>query len=205
MDELHQVVKGDRIQNSLQLGGQRADITTLFADIRGFTTFSETTDPETLVGVLNRFLAAAAEAILKEEGTIDKFLGDAVMAWFNAPIPQEDHTLRAVRSALDLMDAVAGLHKELPAEFRLSFGVGIHFGEALLGLVGTQQRLEYTAIGDSVNIAKRLQENAQENQILISQEVAELIQDCVELKQVPPIDVEGKEHPIEVLEVLGLS
>jgi adenylate cyclase len=189
--------------DGLQLGGQRAEITTLFADIRGFTAFSESTDPETLVGVLNRFLAAFAEAILKEEGTIDKFLGDAVMAWFNAPIPQPDHTTRAVRAALEIRDAVVALHDELPEEFRLSFGVGIHSGDALLGLVGTQRRLEYTAIGDSVNTAKRLQENASAGQILISAEAAKNVDGGIEFIEVPPIKAEGKEQPISVCEVLG--
>lgn len=189
--------------DSLQLGGKRAEITTLFADIRGFTAFSESTDPETLVGVLNRFLAAFAEAILKEEGTIDKFLGDAIMAWFNAPIPQADHTTRAVRAALEIRDAVVALHDELPEQFRLSFGVGIHSGDALLGLVGTQRRLEYTAIGDSVNTAKRLQENASAGQILISAEAARDVDDGIEWVEVPPIEAEGKEQPISVCEVLG--
>ena len=190
--------------DSLHLGGSRRDITTLFADIRGFTAFSETTDPETLVGVLNGFLAAAAEAILSEEGTIDKFLGDAVMAWFNAPIPQTDHTMRAVRAALAMQQAVHKLHRGLPEEFCLSFGVGIHYGEALLGLVGTQQRLEYTAVGDSVNTAKRLQENAAEGQILISHEAAERVGDLVKLVEVDPIHAEGKEQPIVVYTVAGL-
>lgn len=190
--------------DGLQLGGHRAEITTLFADIRGFTAFSETIDPETLVSVLNGFLAVAAEAILNEEGTIDKFLGDAVMAWFNAPIPQPDHTLRAVRAALAMKEAVAKLHETLSEEFRLYFGMGIHYGEALLGLVGTHRRLEYTAIGDSVNTARRLQENAAEGQILISQEAVERVSGLLELGEVPPIQAEGKEHPIEVFEVLGL-
>jgi len=190
--------------DSLHLGGSRTEITTLFADIRGFTAFSETTDPETLVGVLNGFLATAAEAILSEEGTIDKFLGDAVMAWFNAPIPQPDHTLRAVRAALAMQQAVLKLHQALPEEFRLSFGVGIHYGEALLGLVGTQRRLEYTAIGDSVNTARRLQENAAEGQILISQQAAERVSGLIELVEVDPIHAEGKEQPIVVYDVVGL-
>lgn len=189
--------------DSLQLGGTRAEITTFFADIRGFTSFSGTTDPETLVNVLNRFLAAAAESILNEEGTIDKFLGDAVMAWFNAPIPQPDHALRAVRAALNLKDAVVALHKELSDEFRLSFGVGINSGEALLGLVGTHRRMEYTAIGDSVNIAKRLQENASGGQILISRHAAESILDLIEVVEVDPILAEGKDQPIEVFDIQG--
>lgn len=190
--------------DSLQLGGHKAEITTLFADLRGYTALSETTDPETLVGVLNEYWAVATEAILNEAGTIDKFLGDAVMVWFNAPIPQPDHTLRAVRAALAIKEAVDKLHSTLSKKFCLFFGMGIHFGEALLGLVGTHRRLEYTAIGDSVNTARRLQENAAEGQILISQEAAARVADLLELGEVSPIEAKGKEHPIEVFEVLGL-
>ena len=118
--------------NSLQLGGKRVDLTVLFADIRGFTTYSEQISPERLVAVLNRYLAAMAEAVLSQEGTIDKFLGDAVMAWFNAPIPQPDHTLRAVKAALFLRETVEALYQELPEDSHLAFGVGIHYGDAVL-------------------------------------------------------------------------
>jgi adenylate cyclase len=190
--------------DSLELGGRRAEITTLFADIRGFTSFSEALDPESLVSVLNGYLAWAARAILEEEGTIDKFLGDAVMAWFNAPIPQSDHTMRAVRAALAIREGIMALHRDMPPEYQLSFGVGIHRGEALLGLIGTQERLDYTAIGDSVNTAKRLQENAAEGQILISKAAAEHVAGVVELKEVAPVLAEGKQQPIPVFEVLGL-
>jgi PAS domain S-box-containing protein len=191
--------------DSLQLGGSLSVITTLFADIRGYTSFSEVTDPETLVAVLNSYLAAAANAILNEDGTIDKFLGDEVMAWFNAPIPQSDHTLRAIRAALTMQEHFKQLSQGMATEFQLSFGIGIHTGEALLGLIGTDKRLEYTAIGNNVNIAKRLQENAQPGQILISKDVAEIVEDQVELQTVAPIVAEGKEVPLEVFEVLQLK
>ncbi len=190
--------------NSLALGGRRVDITVLFADIRGFTTYSEKQSPEDLVSVLNKHLAAAAEAVLAEEGTIDKFLGDAVMAWFNAPIPQKDHSLRAVRAALALRDAIAKLHSELPAAAQLDFGVGIHYGDAVLGLIGTEKRLEYTAIGDSVNTTKRIQENAARNQILISKEAFERVKKEVDAKPYAPLMVKGKTQPVEVYEVIGL-
>ena len=191
--------------NSLQIGGKKQDITILFADVRGFTAYSEQHTPEDLVAVLNRYLAGAAEAVLANEGTVDKFLGDAVMAWFNAPLPQPDHTLRAVRTALGIRDAVAALHKELPPEAHLDFGVGIHYGDAVLGWIGTEKRLEYTAISDSVNTTKRIQENCARNQILISRDAYERVKDQIEAKPFVPLSVKGKTHPLEVYEVLGLK
>jgi len=190
--------------NSLQLGGRRAEITVLFSDIRGFTSFSEVTQPEELVSVLNQYLGAAADAVLNEEGTVDKFLGDAVMAWFNAPILQADHALRAIRAALAIRAAVVELHKVMPPSCQLSFGVGIHTGEAILGLVGTEKRLEYTAIGDSVNTAKRIQENAGHGQILISQQTYEKVKDWVWAIQVEPVIAKNKREPVQVYELIKL-
>jgi adenylate cyclase len=191
--------------DSLQIGGQQRDITILFADIRGFTAYSEKQSPEGLVAVLNRYLAAGAEAVLAQEGTVDKFLGDAVMAWFNAPLPQPDHTLRAVRAALALESAIQRLHAELPPEGHLSFGVGIHYGQAVLGWIGTEKRLDYTAIGDSVNTAKRIQENAARNQILISREAYEQVEDSVIAKPYAPLHVKGKSEAVEVFELQGIK
>jgi PAS domain S-box-containing protein len=190
--------------NSLQIGGKKVYITILFADIRGFTAYSEQHSPEELVAVLNRYLAAAAEAVLANEGTVDKFLGDAVMAWYNAPLPQPDHTLRAVKSALGIRDAVAALHAEMPEDAHLDFGVGIHYGSAVLGWIGTEKRLEYTAISDSVNTTKRIQENCARNQILISREAYERVKDEIEAKPFVPLSVKGKTVPLSVYEVLGI-
>jgi PAS domain S-box-containing protein len=191
--------------DSLSLVGRRTDITILFADIRGFTSFSELQTPEKLVGILNLYLAKAAEAVLDQEGTVDKFLGDAVMAWFNAPIPQTDHTLRAVRAAVALRNSVLRLHAELPPEAKLSFGVGIHYGEAVLGWIGTEKRLDFTAIGDSVNTAKRIQENTARNQILISAEAYERVRGEVHATVYAPLQVKGKSKVVEVYEVVGLK
>jgi adenylate cyclase len=191
--------------NSLQIGGKKVDITILFADIRGFTAYSEQHTPEDLVAVLNRYLAAAADAVLAHEGTVDKFLGDAVMAWYNAPLPQTDHTLRAVKSALTLRGTIANLHAELPTEAHLDFGVGIHYGEAILGWIGTEKRLEFTSLGDSVNTTKRIQENSAKNQILISSEAYERVKNEIDAKPFAPLTVKGKAQPLEVYEVLGLK
>jgi PAS domain S-box-containing protein len=191
--------------NSLQLGGKRATITAIFADIRGFTSFSESQEPEQLVKILNRYLAAMAEAVLAHEGTIDKFMGDAIMAWFNAPVPQPDHTLRAVKTALMIRESVEKLYKELPPEFHLGFGAGIHCGDAVLGLIGTEKRLEYTAISDAVNTAKRIQENSARNQILLSRDAFEHVSREVEVKPHPDMSLKGKTQPLGVFEVLGLK
>jgi len=191
--------------NSLQLGGKRVDITVLFADVRGFTTFSESHDPERLVSILNRYLATMADAVLSQEGTIDKFMGDAIMAWFNAPVPQKDHTLRAVKAAIAIRDGFDAIYKELPKEEHLAFGAGIHYGDAVLGLIGTDRRLEYTAISDSVNTTKRLQENSAKNQIIISGDAYKRVKKNIEVKALDPVAAKGKAAPIEVFEVLGLK
>ncbi|GAB1471397.1 hypothetical protein MASR2M66_22750 [Chloroflexota bacterium] len=191
--------------NSLQLGGKRTEITVLFADIRGFTTFSESLAPEELVSILNRYLAAMADAVLAQEGTVDKFMGDAIMAWFNAPIPQPDHTLRAVKTALAIRESVENLYTQLAPNAHLAFGIGIHFGDAVLGLIGTEKRLEYTAISDTVNIAKRLQENSGKNQIIISREAYERVKNQIAVKPLSDLSVKGKTQPIQVYEVLGLQ
>ena len=109
---------------SLQMGGKKVDITVLFADIRGFTSYSEKHTPEDLVAVLNRYLAAGADAVLEQEGTVDKFLGDAIMAWYNAPLPQPDHTLRAVKSALAIREAVARAAPRIAGRGALEFWCG---------------------------------------------------------------------------------
>ena len=191
--------------NEIELGGKRGEITTLFADIRGYTSFSEKLSPEELVSILNKYLKASADAIMAHEGTIDKFMGDAVMAWFNAPILQPDHTLRAVKSALLIRTSIEALHDELPPEAHLSFGVGIHFGEAILGLVGTEQRVDYTAIGDSINTAKRIQENTAPGQILISEDAYKYISKKVEVKEIEPVLAKGKSEPVKVYEVIRLK
>jgi adenylate cyclase len=191
--------------DKLQLGGKRTEITALFADVEGFTSFSEGVDPELLVSVLNKYLSAAANAVLEHSGTIDKFMGDAVMAWFNAPVPQADHTLRAVRAALHIQQAVWDVHLELPSEFHLSFRLGIHVGEAVLGLVGTPAHVNYTAIGDVINTAKRIQENALPGHILISAEAYDQVADHVVARPVSPLSVKGKRQPVEVYELLGLK
>jgi PAS domain S-box-containing protein len=190
--------------SKLRLGGQRQKITSLFADIRGFTDFSQQHDPETLVEVLNRYLDVGAKAVLAEEGTLDKFMGDAVVAFFNAPLPQDDHILRAVRAALKVQEGVIWLHQQLPPAYRLGYGIGITVGDAVVGNIGTAERLDYTAIGQSVNLARRLQETAAPGQILLTRTAYRHVQKHVEARSLPSIHAEGISEPIEVCELLGL-
>ncbi|MCL5952818.1 MAG: GAF domain-containing protein [Chloroflexi bacterium] len=189
----------------LKLGGQRQPVTILFADIRGFTRLSEEIPPEKLVEILNQYLAVAAGAVLEQEGTLDKFMGDAVMALFNAPLAQPDHALRAARAALNFRRAISLLHETLPASLRLNFGIGIHTGEAVVGNVGTHQQMNYTAIGDAVNLAKRLQENAVGGRIIISARVLAQIHDQVQVTPLPPLKVKGRKQVEQVWELVGLT
>ena len=189
----------------LKLGGERRVITTYYADIRGFTTFGENLKPEKLVEILNAYLGLAADAVLGEEGTLDKFMGDAVMGFFNAPLDQADHTLRAVRAALATQKAIREYRERVPHGERLSYGVGINVGEAVVGNIGNAQQQNYTAIGDSVNYARRLQENARHDQILISQAAYDLVKDHVRVTALEPLLVKGHSTPEPVFEVLGLK
>ncbi len=189
---------------SLRLGGQRQEVTILFADLRGFSSFSERCSPEELVEALNRYLAIGAEAVLAEEGTLDKFIGDAVMAVFNAPLPQPDHPLRAIRAALRMEEATRAYHRSTPSAPHLRFGMGVAVGEAVVGNIGTSQQLNYTAIGACVNLAKRLEERAGPGQILISREAYQRVREWVEARPLPPMKLDGFQEPMEVYELLAL-
>ncbi len=190
--------------DELKLGGQRQAVTILFADIRNFTQLSEQLPPEELVEVLNQYLAVAANAVLKYEGTLDKFMGDAVMAIFNAPLPQPDHTLLAVRAALEMRQAVGALRDRLPKAQHLQYGIGIHTGDAVVGNVGTQQQMNFTAIGDAVNVARRLQESAAGGQIIISQAALKRVRDHVKAARLPSLRVKGRRQIELVWELHGL-
>jgi len=189
----------------LKLGGERRLITVLYADIRGFSTFSASLKPEKLVEILNAYLGLAADAVLSQEGTLDKFMGDAVMGFFNAPLDQADHVLRAVRAAIRLRAAIVAYRQQVPPAERLAYGVGINMGEAVVGNIGNAQQQNYTAIGDSVNYAKRLQENARHDQILISQSAFEMVKERVAVNTLDPLLVKGHSRPEPVFDVIGLK
>ncbi len=188
-------------QNSVQLGGARQEISVLFADIRGYTNYSELAEPEQIVELLNEYFQLAADIIMAREGTLDKFLGDAVMAFFNAPANQEDHTARAVDAALTLRRAVSEWNAQRGTE-GLTFSVGVTVGEAVVGNIGTDRLMNYTAIGDVVNLAKRLQERAAAGQILVADNVVERLGGQLNVRPLGPIQVKGRQSPVTVYELL---
>ncbi len=190
-------------EDLVQLGGTKETVTVLFADIRGFTPTSEKMQPEEVVMMLNAYLSAFSEAIFEEEGTLDKFVGDEVMALFNTPLPQNDHAERAIRTALSARGKIEELHQRRPDLPRVSFGVGIHTGEAVIGNIGSHKRADFTAIGDTINLGARLMGVAKENQIIVSQATYGLVQNKFEFKKLEPVLVKGKEKPVEIWEVVG--
>lgn len=198
-----EVVDGIRSADELRLGGTRQVITVLFADIRGFSTFSEHLAPEKLVEIINTYMTIASDAIHAQQGVIDKFMGDAVMALYNTSLrPQQDHPLRAVRSAYEMIQEIKAFHEVVEARDRLQFGIGVHTGEAVVGNVGSPDRLDYTAMGDTVNLSKRLQEVAKPMQVLLSDTTYEIVKDYVTVNQLEPIQVKGRQQFTQVYELI---
>ena len=192
--------------DNLQLDGAKQIVTALFADLSGFTPFSEKHNPEMVFSLLNQYLSLAARAILEEEGTLDKFMGDAVMAIWNSPDPQPDHALRAARAAVNIILHSKEIHRSLDdPEQRLMFRIGITTGPAMIGNVGTTELFNYTAIGDTVNLAQRLQASAKSGQILLEKTTYKIIADYVIVTQFDPITVKGREQAAEVYELKGLK
>jgi PAS domain S-box-containing protein len=181
---------------------QRRYVSVMFADVRGFTTISEHMKPERLIEIINGYFTIAARAINELEGLIDKFMGDAVMALFNTPLnPQDDHFNRVVQAAKLMREGVQLYHETIPEEERLFFGIGIHVGEAVVGNVGSQLRKDYSAIGDAVNLAKRLQEIAHANQVILSQEAYDHVKEWVEVEKLEPVQVKGRQALTQIYEL----
>lgn len=188
------------------LTGEKREVTLLFADIRGFTAMSEALKPEEVVAVLNVVLARLADAVLTCGGTLDKFLGDGLMAVFGAPVRREDDALRALQAAEMMMEAVRDLNAQSQAEQRagrrrfppedLSLGVGINTGPVVAGNVGSEARTEYTCIGDAVNVASRLCALAGPGEILVGVRTREVIGGGARFEDLPPVRLKGKANPV---------
>lgn len=194
--------------NALGLGGKLSTIAVLFVDVRGFTALSERLSPEKVVTILNRYLSLFADCILKNGGTLDKFVGDQAMAFWGEPLHQEDYIMKAAQAAIDMVNGSKALGEELLAQYgqRVSFGIGIHLGEAVVGNIGSPQRMDYTAIGDTVNTAARLEANAPGDTIYISRAVADALKGRVRVVSLGgSVRLKGKREGFEVLVLEGLS
>ena len=191
---------------NLRLDGTKQTVTVLFADLSDFTAFSEKHPPETVFKTLNTYLSMAAQTILEEEGTLDKFMGDAVLAIWNSPDLQEDHALRAVRAALTTMQRLANCYDKFPdSEQQMRFRIGISTGQAMVGNVGTDDLFNYTAIGDAVNLAQRLQVAANPGQILLHKNTYDIVAGQVIATPLEPLSVKGRAQLAEVYELKGLK
>jgi class 3 adenylate cyclase len=180
----------------VQLGGAEATVTVMFADLEGFTTLAEHTSPTRLIQILNGYHTLLVHHIKANGGTVNKFLGDGILALYNTPLPQPDHTLRAVRTALNIRDALPAFHQQLDPVFRLGVNFGIHSGQAIVGNIGTPELMDFTAVGDTVNLASRLQGLSEDSQITVSEETYDLVADHVIAERVGARTVRGREVPV---------
>jgi adenylate cyclase len=188
---------------SFKLGGVNQTITVLFADIRGFTRLSEHAQPEKVVQLLNKYFSAMTDIIFAHGGTLDKYIGDGLMALFGAPTATPQDASNALNAAAAMQRRVIGINEELRAEGfpEIGVGIGLHTGEATVGYIGSERRSEYTAIGDTVNLASRLEANAKGGQILLSAETARSAGSRYTLKSLEPITVKNRTQPVPLFEV----
>ncbi|MDI6777474.1 MAG: CHASE2 domain-containing protein [Syntrophales bacterium] len=193
--------------SKLKLGGDKKNLTVLFSDIRGFTTVSERLAPEELVHLLNEYLTAMTDVVFKYDGLLDKYMGDAIMAVFGAPLEQPDHPRRACRTALDMMEELKNLQKKWVDEGRpvLDIGIGINSGDMVVGNMGSKMRFDYTVMGDSVNLGSRLEGINKEygTNIAISEYTYVAVKDVMFCRELDSVRVKGKKLPVKIYELLG--
>jgi len=199
-----------RDPSKAKLGGDRKEITVLFSDIRGFTSFSEKHQPEEVVSLLNEYLGAMTTIVFEYEGTLDKFVGDAIMALWGAPIGQPDHAERAARCAIAMIDKLKQLQAKWAAEGRyvIDIGIGINTGDMVVGNMGAEgKKMDYTVIGDNVNLGARLEGLTRQynNHIIISEYTYEKVKNIVEAKELASVTVKGKQKPVVIYDLLGMK
>jgi len=193
--------------DKLKLGGDKKDLSVLFSDIRGFTTISEGLTPEDLVALLNEYLTVMTDIVFKYDGTLDKYMGDAIMAIYGAPLDQTDHPIRACRSALEMMAGLRQLNDKWIAEGKspLDIGIGINTGMMMVGNMGSAQRFDYTVMGDQVNLGSRLEgaNKGYRTNILISEFTWERVKDRFACMELDSVRVKGKTQPVKIYQLIG--
>lgn len=188
-----------------RLGGAVREITVMFADLEGFTSLSEHTEPVTLLNILNAYHGLIVQEIKRYGGTVDKLLGDGVMAIYNAPVELSEHPLRAVASAVSVHRALAAFHDSLDPAFHLKINFGIHTGFAVVGNIGTVDVMDYTAVGDTVNLAARLESMSHGNTITISESTYVIVKDWVTVEFDGPREIRGRENKVNTYQVLDMQ
>jgi len=189
-----------------ELGGDRKDVAAFFCDIRGFTALSERMKAGELIHLLNSIYKKLTDIVFKNNGTFDKYMGDCIMAFWGAPTNVEDETLWAIRAALEMQKAFEDLKQGWPPELKkLGIGIGINFGEVVVGNIGTEEAMAYTVIGDVVNIAQRLESIALSGQILITKNALSRVKGKIKIRTLQPVKLKGKSLTVEIYEVLKLE
>jgi adenylate cyclase len=188
----------------VNLGGDRKVVTVLFSDIRNFTRISESLPPDKLVELLNEYFTEMAKIIFENQGSLDKYIGDAIVAVFGSLIPLENPGQTAVQAAIQMMKELSSLNERWKNKygFRMDIGIGINTGEVFLGNIGSPERMEFTVIGDTVNIASRFSDAAKAGQILITKETLFNLGPEIRYTELPPVEVKGKIGRLEVFEIL---
>jgi len=197
----------DRIvQNNVQmnLGGDRKVVTVLFSDIRNFTTITESRPPDQLITILNEYFTSMAETIFEQQGSLDKYIGDAVVAVFGSLIPVENPARNAVAAAIAMMNRLPELNRrwEKRFGFSMNIGIGVNTGEVFLGNIGSPERMEFTVIGDAVNVASRFSGLAKPGEILVTKETLAHLGADFMVREHPPAEVKGKSGKLEVFEIV---
>jgi len=196
---------------SLKYGGTQQEITVLFSDIKDFTPYTESHPPEETVSILHEFLTAMVDIILQNQGILDKFVGDEIMALYGTPVPLTNSALSACKTALKMQDKLKELNQKWIREGKDPFniGIGINTGKVIVGNLGSQQIFDYTAIGDSINLGARLESLTRQyetmNQIIISEFTLEKVKDMVDSKFIAEVNVKGKTQSVKIYELLSIK
>ena len=200
---VEQVVKGEL---RIERGGRLNEITMLFSDIRGFTTMSDGRPPEEVVNTLNEYFEVMVDVLFQFQGTLDKFVGDEIIGLFGAPIPIDDAPFKAVACAVAMLQGLEEFNRTRAAENQpaIRIGIGINTGDVITGAIGSTRALQYTAIGDAMNVASRLVNLAQAGEIIISESTFRIVGDRIEATALPPVKVKGKAEELKVYRVTGL-
>lgn len=204
---VHPAVVTQMLDNPPELGGVDRELTVLFSDIRGFTTLSESMSPQELVNHLNIYLTAMTDIIMEYRGTLDKYVGDEIMCFWGAPLEQKDHALLAAKCALKQMEVLGKLNASWPANRRIDIGIGLNSGIMTVGMMGSSGRMNYTLMGDNVNLGARLEGTNKQykTNVIISEYTYSLIKDTAIVRELDNIRVKGKNKPVLIYELLDFK